>query len=58
MKTLRYSNLEKIMTIYTEISTYITFHNATGLTDINKSMEDFCTVPGLSETKLSERMSR
>ena len=27
MKTLRYSNLEKIMTIYTEISTYITFHN-------------------------------
>lgn len=41
MKTLRYTNLEKIMTIYTEISTYITFHNATGLTDINKSMEDF-----------------
>ncbi len=29
------------MTIYTEISTYITFHSATGLTDINKSMEDF-----------------
>lgn len=46
MKTLRYSNLEKIMTIYTEISTYITFHNATGLTDINKSMEDFLNRTG------------
>ncbi len=42
MKTLRYSNLEKDHDhFYTEISTYITFHNATGLTDINKSMEDF-----------------